>query len=179
MTVLRPEYSEFIRHGHDLDRPVCGVPESSGRPRPNKAKGAFTLRERLSGFPYRALRRNFRPWLAPEQVHVLKLNDDEKLVASAKEIHRELRANEVRAETDFSPDPIKARISEAEKAKVHTMLVISGRDLEARAVSVHLHDNSPLGAKPKVAVMAAWPITAGAGGKTSSIAADPRFAFRW
>ena len=63
---------------------------------------------------------------------MLTLNDDEKLVAYAKEIHRELRANEVRAEADFSPDPIKAKIAEAEKAKVHTMLVIGGRDMECR-----------------------------------------------
>jgi len=62
---------------------------------------------------------------------VLTLNDDEKLVAYAKEIHRELRANEVRAEADSSPDPIKAKIAEAEKAKVHIMLVIDGRDMDA------------------------------------------------
>ena len=82
----------------------------------------------LHRLPHQTLRRNFPLWLAPEQVRVLTLNDDEKLVAYAKEIHRELRANEVRAEADFSPDPIKAKIAEAEKAKVHAMLVIGGRE---------------------------------------------------
>jgi threonyl-tRNA synthetase len=62
-------------------------------------------------------------------VRGLTLNDEEKLVACAKEIHHELRANEVRAEADFSPS--KAKLSEAEKAKVHTMLVIGGRDMDA------------------------------------------------
>jgi threonyl-tRNA synthetase len=50
----------------------------------------------------------FPLWLAPEQVRVLTLNDDEKLVAYAKEIHHELRAIEVRAEADFSSEDAAA-----------------------------------------------------------------------
>jgi threonyl-tRNA synthetase len=110
--------------------------------------------ERFIGFLIEHYAGNFPLWLAPEQVRVLTLNDDEKLVAYAKEIHRELRANEVRAEADFSPDPIKAKIAEAEKAKVHTMLVIGGRDMDAGAVSVRLHSKGPQGAKPKGEVVA-------------------------
>ena len=57
-------------------------------------------------------------------------------------------------EADFSTDPIKAKIAEAEKSKVHTMLVIGGRDMEAGAVSVRLHHGGPQGAKPKAEVVA-------------------------
>ncbi len=110
--------------------------------------------ERFIGFLIEHYAGNFPLWLAPEQVRVLTLNDDEKLVAYAKEIHRELRAHEVRAEADFSPDPIKAKIAEAEKRKVHTMLVIGGRDMDAGAVSVRLHSKGPQGAKPKGEVVA-------------------------
>ena len=60
----------------------------------------------------------------------------------------------VRAEADFGSDPIKAKIANAEQAKVHTMLVIGGRDMDAGAVSVRLHSNGPQGAKPKAEVMA-------------------------
>jgi len=91
--------------------------------------------ERFIGFLIEHYAGNFPLWLAPEQVRVLTLNDDEKLVAYAKEIYRELRAAEVRAE--------------AEKAKVHTMLVIGHRDMEAGQVSVRLHSRGPQGAKPK------------------------------
>jgi threonyl-tRNA synthetase len=66
----------------------------------------------------------------------------------------ELRANFVRVSADFSTDPIKAKIAEAEKAKVHTMLVIGGRDVEAGAVSVRLHGQGNIGAKPKGEVVA-------------------------
>jgi len=66
----------------------------------------------------------------------------------------ELRANELRAEADFSADPIKAKIAEAEKAKVHTMLVIGHRDMEAGNVSVRLHGKGNVGAKPTGQVVA-------------------------
>ena len=41
----------------------------------------------------------------------------------------------VRGEADFGATPIKAKISDAEQTRVHTMLVIGGRDMEAGAVS--------------------------------------------
>jgi threonyl-tRNA synthetase len=110
--------------------------------------------ERFIGFLIEHYAGNFPLWLAPEQVRVLTLNDDEKLVHYAREIVQQLRAAQVRAESDFSPDPIKAKIAEAEKARVHTMLVIGARDVEAGNVSVRLHSKGPQGAKPKGEVVA-------------------------
>ena len=49
---------------------------------------------------------------------------------------------------------IKAKIAEAETAKVHTMLVIGPRDMEANNVSVRLHGKGSQGAKPKAEVIA-------------------------
>jgi threonyl-tRNA synthetase len=110
--------------------------------------------ERFIGFLIEHYAGNFPLWLAPEQVRVLTLGEDEKLIAYAKSIVNELRANFVRCESDFRADPIKAKIAEAEQAKVHTMLVIGGRDLEAGAVSVRVHGRGNLGAKPKGEVVA-------------------------
>ncbi len=50
-------------------------------------------------------------------------------------IQAELRAKECRCEVNASSDHVKAKISSAEQMKVHTMLVIGHRDLEANAVS--------------------------------------------
>jgi threonyl-tRNA synthetase len=97
---------------------------------------------------------NFPLWLAPDQVRVITLNDDEALIAYAQPIVNELRANMVRVEADFTATPIKAKIADAEQARVHTMLVIGARDLEAGAVSVRLHHGGPQGAKPKAEVVA-------------------------
>jgi threonyl-tRNA synthetase len=110
--------------------------------------------ERFIGFLIEHYAGNFPLWLAPEQVRVLTIGEDEKLIAYGKEIANELRANFVRCESDFRADPVKAKIAEAEQAKVHTMLVIGGRDLEAGAVSVRVHGHGNLGAKPRGEVVA-------------------------
>ena len=110
--------------------------------------------ERFIGFLIEHYAGNFPLWLAPEQVRVLTLGEEEPLLNYAKAIVSELRANFVRCEADFGTDPIKAKIAEAEKAKVHTMLVIGGRDMDAGNVSVRLHGKGNLGAKPKDEVVA-------------------------
>jgi threonyl-tRNA synthetase len=110
--------------------------------------------ERFIGFLIEHYAGNFPLWLAPDQVRVLTLNDDAALLDYAQPIVNELRANFVRVSADFGTDPIKAKIAEAEKAKVHTMLVIGGRDLEAGAVSVRLHGQGNIGARPKGEVVA-------------------------
>jgi threonyl-tRNA synthetase len=66
----------------------------------------------------------------------------------------ELRANMVRVEADVRAMPIKAKIADAEQARVHTTLVIGPRDIEAGKVSVRLHHGGPQGAKPKAEVVA-------------------------
>ncbi len=110
--------------------------------------------ERFIGFLIEHYAGNFPLWLAPDQVRVITLNDDEALINYAKPIVAELRANMVRVDADFSSTPFKAKISNAEQLRVHTMLVIGGRDMEAGAVSVRLHHGGPQGAKPKAEVVA-------------------------
>jgi threonyl-tRNA synthetase len=110
--------------------------------------------ERFIGFLIEHYAGNFPLWLAPEQVRVLTIGEDEKLVDYAKAIVQELRANFVRVDADFSSNKINGKIQDAEKAKVHTMLVIGNRDLEAGNVSVRLHGKGSIGAKPKAEVVA-------------------------
>ncbi len=110
--------------------------------------------ERFIGFLIEHYAGNFPLWLAPEQVRVLTIGEDEPLVNYAKAIVQELRANMVRAEGDYSNDKINGKIQQAELAKVHTMLVIGPRDMAANAVSVRVHGKGSLGAKPKAEVVA-------------------------
>jgi threonyl-tRNA synthetase len=110
--------------------------------------------ERFIGFLIEHYAGNFPLWLAPEQVCVVTIGDDEPLVAYAKTIVAELRANFVRAEGDFSTTKINGKIQEAERARVHTMLVIGPRDMQAGAVSVRLHGKGNIGAKAKAEVIA-------------------------
>jgi threonyl-tRNA synthetase len=109
--------------------------------------------ERFIGFLIEHYAGNFPLWLAPEQVRVLTIGDDAALVEYGKGIVAMLRAEMVRAVGDYGTDPIKAKIAVAEEAKVHTMLVIGSRDLEAGNVSVRLHGKGNIGAKPKAEVV--------------------------
>ena len=110
--------------------------------------------ERFIGFLIEHYAGNFPLWLAPDQVRVITIGDDEALVNYSKQIVAELRAHEVRADGDYGSEPMKAKIAEAEKLRVHTMLVIGGRDMEAGAVSLRLHGKGNVGAKPKAEAIA-------------------------
>jgi threonyl-tRNA synthetase len=110
--------------------------------------------ERFIGFLVEHYAGNFPLWLAPEQVRILPIGDEEPLLDYARSIHKELREQGVRAELDPSTDKINGKILRAEQMKVHTMLVIGRRDLEAGAVSLRVHGKGNLGAKPRSEVVA-------------------------
>jgi len=103
--------------------------------------------ERFIGFLIEHYAGNFPLWLSPEQVRILTIGDDPKLIDYARSILRELRAHQVRAEIDESSDKINGKIQRAEQMKVHTMFVIGKRDMEADAVSVRVHGKGNLGPK--------------------------------
>jgi threonyl-tRNA synthetase/REP element-mobilizing transposase RayT len=110
--------------------------------------------ERFIGFLIEHYAGNFPLWLSPEQVRVLPIGDEPALLDYARSIQTELRAHQVRCELDASTDHIKSKIANAEQMKVHTMLVIGNRDMEATAVSVRVHGQGNLGAKPRAEVIA-------------------------
>jgi threonyl-tRNA synthetase len=105
--------------------------------------------ERFIGFLIEHYAGNFPLWLAPEQVRILPIGDEEALVEFASGILNELRGLGVRAQLDASSDKINGKIQRAEQMKVHTMLVIGRRDLEAGAVSVRIHGKGNVGARPR------------------------------
>jgi len=110
--------------------------------------------ERFVGFLIEHYAGNFPLWLAPEQVRVLTIGEEQPLVDYAKSVVRELRSHMVRAEGDYTNDKINGKIQRAEQAKVHTMLVVGPRDLQAGAVSVRVHGKGSLGARPKAETVA-------------------------
>ena len=105
--------------------------------------------ERFIGFLIEHYAGNFPLWLSPEQVRILTIGDDAKLIDYSTSILNELRGHQVRAEIDKSTDQINGKIQRAEQMKVHTMFVIGKRDMEADAVSVRVHGKGNLGAKPR------------------------------
>jgi threonyl-tRNA synthetase len=110
--------------------------------------------ERFIGFLIEHYAGNFPLWLSPEQMRILTIGDDPKLMDYARWILKELRADQVRAELDGSSDKINGKIQRAEQMKVHTMFVIGKRDLDADAVSVRVHGKGNLGGNPRTEAIA-------------------------
>ena len=110
--------------------------------------------ERFIGFLIEHYAGNFPLWLAPEQVRVLTIGEDAELVNYAKSIVQELRARMVRAAGDYGSDKINGKVQRAEQSKVHTMIVVGPRDLQANAVSLRVHGKGNLGAKPRTEAVA-------------------------
>ena len=67
--------------------------------------------ERFIGFLIEHYAGNFPLWLAPHQVRMLPIGDEEPLVDYAKSIVEELRAAGIRVAADSSNDPIKGKIA--------------------------------------------------------------------
>ena len=105
--------------------------------------------ERFIGFLIEHYAGNFPLWLSPEQVRILPIGDDAKVLEYSMSILNELRGHQVRAEIDKSSDNINGKIQRAEQMKVHTMFVIGKRDMDADAISVRIHGKGNLGAKPR------------------------------
>lgn len=76
----------------------------------------------------------FPVWLAPVQVTVIPISDDQ--AASARELAEQLRAAGIRAELDDRNETLNYRIREAETQKVPYMAVVGGREAEAGTVAV-------------------------------------------
>jgi threonyl-tRNA synthetase len=157
----------MLRHGFIDSVALAPLRPLSSRHSPHarldrKEKGGFSnihhvplcAHERFIGFLIEHYAGNFPLWLAPEQVRILPIGDEAPLIEYARAIQQELRAHGVRTELDASSDHMKAKIFSAEQMKVHTLLVIGRRDMEANAVSVRVYGQGNLSAKPRDEVIA-------------------------
>jgi threonyl-tRNA synthetase len=108
--------------------------------------------ERFIGFLIEHYAGNFPLWLAPDQVRVLPVTENQ--LDYARSIVTELRAQQVRVELEFSNDKLMGRIQRAEEARVHHILVVGQREQEADAVAVRIHGRGQQGVKPRAEIIA-------------------------
>lgn len=95
----------------------------------------------------------FPAWLAPTQVAILPITD--RANAFATEVASRAKALGLRAELDSRNESLKAKIREAQLAKVPYMLVIGDREAEAGTVSVRHRHRGDLGVQPLDGFLAA------------------------
>lgn len=89
---------------------------------------------------------SFPLWLSPEQVRVLPVSD--KFMGYAREVEARLKQERLRVTLDEGNDRLGGKIKSAEEARLPYMLVVGGKDAEARTVSVRHRELGDLGAVP-------------------------------
>jgi threonyl-tRNA synthetase len=77
-------------------------------------------------------------WLSPVQARLLTITDAQKPYAES--VARELEAVGVRVEIDQSSDPLSGQIKSAQLAKIPWMIVIGGKEVENKVVTVRYRD---------------------------------------
>jgi threonyl-tRNA synthetase len=86
----------------------------------------------------------FPLWLAPVQVKVLPITDQQQ--SYAREISETLTAAGLRAEVDGRNEKVGLKIREAEMAKVPYMAIVGKREAEARSLSLRARGGENIGA---------------------------------
>jgi threonyl-tRNA synthetase len=77
----------------------------------------------------------FPVWLAPEQIRIATLNDNDKVIGLAKEVLVQALGKGLRTELDDSNESVSKKILESEKMKVPYTLVIGGKEVENHKVT--------------------------------------------
>ena len=88
----------------------------------------------------------FPVWLAPVQVKVLPISDNQK--AYAEDVVAKLKAEGFRVELDDRQEKIGYKIREAQLSKVPYMLILGEKEVEAGAVGVRARKEGDIGAMP-------------------------------
>jgi len=109
-------------------------------------RAPFGSMERFMGVLIEHFEGAFPTWLAPEQVRVLPIS--EKFMDYAEEVERALKDAGVRATIDRSDERVQAKIAVASELKIPYLLIVGGKDRDARAVSVRLRGTGDIGAMP-------------------------------
>ncbi len=123
------------------------VAEDGTRKRPVMIHRApFGSLERLIGILIEEYAGDFPLWLAPIQVRLLAVGEEQ--LPFAKQVALEMQGLGIRAEADTSGDRLGKLIRNAEKAKIPVMAVIGAKEVEANALSIRTRADGELGALP-------------------------------
>lgn len=109
-------------------------------------RAPFGSMERFMGILIEHYNGAFPLWLAPEQCRVLPISD--KFLDYARQVESALAQAGFRVRLDDSNERVNAKIKVAQDLKTPYMLVVGGRDAEARTVSVRDRTRGDLGAMP-------------------------------
>ncbi|WOD37736.1 threonine--tRNA ligase [Nodosilinea sp. E11] len=128
------------------------VAEDGSRQRPVMIHRApFGSLERLIGILIEEYAGDFPLWLAPMQMRLLPVTEEQ--LGFAQSVADQLLARGVRVEVDGSGDRLGKMVRNAEKAKVPIMAVVGAKELETNALSIRTRAQGELGALPVAEVV--------------------------
>ncbi|WP_416671357.1 threonine--tRNA ligase [Egbenema bharatensis] len=107
-------------------------------------RAIFGSLERFFGILVENYAGNFPLWLAPVQVRVLPVSDDQRAYATA--IAQQLKQLGYRVEVDSSGERLGKQIRTAEVEKIPVVAVIGKREVEQQTLSVRTRRSGDLGA---------------------------------
>jgi threonyl-tRNA synthetase len=120
------------------------VAEDGSRQRPVMIHRApFGSLERLIGILIEEYTGDFPLWLAPVQVRLLPVGDEQLSFAQA--VATQMLAQGLRAEVDTNGDRLGKQIRNAEKAKIPVMAVVGAKEVESNSLSIRTRAAGDLG----------------------------------
>ena len=114
-------------------------------------RAPFGSLERLIGILIEEYAGDFPLWLAPVQMRLLPVTEDQ--LGYAQSVADQLLANGVRVEVDTSGDRLGKMVRNAEKAKIPIMAVVGAKELETNALNIRTRAQGELGALPVAEVL--------------------------
>jgi threonyl-tRNA synthetase len=128
------------------------VGEDGSRHRPIMIHRAlFGSIERFFGILVENYAGDFPLWLAPIQVRLIVINDEQ--MEFAQNVLKQMKAAGLRAQIDLSSDRLAKQIRNAELEKIPLMAVIGAKEVENNSLSIRSRKNGELGAVPVAEVI--------------------------
>ncbi|MBD2258860.1 threonine--tRNA ligase [Pseudanabaena sp. FACHB-2040] len=120
------------------------VAEDGSRQRPVMIHRApFGSLERLIGILIEEYAGDFPLWLAPTQIRLLPVTEEQ--LGFAKQIADQMLARGIRAEVDTTGERLGKMIRNAETKKIPVMAIIGAKEVEANALSIRTRAQGELG----------------------------------
>lgn len=106
-------------------------------------RAPFGSMERFTSILIEHFAGDFPVWLAPEQVKILPISDDQ--IPHAQKLEEELNAIGVRVSVDGRSEQIGGKIRDAETSKIPYMLIVGAKEVSDGTVSVRRHKKGDIG----------------------------------
>ena len=102
-------------------------------------RAIFGSFERFLGIITENFKGAFPTWMAPEQVRILPINDDEAVIKYAKSLEKKLKAKKIRVSIDDRNEKLNYKIREAQTKKVPYTIVVGAKEAESKNITYRLY----------------------------------------